>query len=73
MISITLAAIHDLSTKNGMGANVGGIKKTWVKPIEVVKEPEVCSALRNLLFAFPGRGFLCFGVKIFVEGREMNK
>lgn len=57
MICIALAAIHDLNTKNSMGANVGGTIRTWVKPIEVVKEPDVCSALRNLLLAFPGGGF----------------
>ncbi|KAI3449881.1 hypothetical protein Pfo_006546 [Paulownia fortunei] len=46
-------AIHDLNARNGKGANVD-VKSTWVKPIEVVKEPDVCSASRNLLFSFPG-------------------
>ncbi|KAL8531104.1 hypothetical protein ACS0TY_007931 [Phlomoides rotata] len=47
-------AIHDLNTENGMGDNVGTMKRAWVKRIEVAKEPDVCSASRNLLFAFPG-------------------
>ncbi|XP_042002523.1 uncharacterized protein LOC121751795 isoform X3 [Salvia splendens] len=33
--------------------NVVDVKSTWNKPIEVFKEPDVCSASRNLLFSFP--------------------
>ncbi|GFQ06162.1 nhl repeat-containing protein 2 [Phtheirospermum japonicum] len=48
-------AILDLNVKNGKGANVEDVKSiTWVKPVEVVKEPDICSASRNLLFSFPG-------------------
>ncbi|KAK4419480.1 NHL repeat-containing protein 2 [Sesamum alatum] len=47
-------AIHDLNAENGKGANLDDMKSSWVKPIEVVKEPDVCSASRNLLFSFPG-------------------
>ncbi|KAL6515454.1 hypothetical protein OROHE_018488 [Orobanche hederae] len=47
-------AIRDLNVKNSKEANVDGGKSTWVKPIEVLKEPDVCSALRNLLFSCPG-------------------
>ncbi|KAL0389412.1 UNVERIFIED_CONTAM: hypothetical protein Scaly_0298300 [Sesamum calycinum] len=47
-------AIHDLNEENGKAANVEDMKSTWVKPVEVVKEPDVCSASRNLLFSFPG-------------------
>ncbi|KAL3850056.1 hypothetical protein ACJIZ3_011938 [Penstemon smallii] len=45
-------AIHDLSTHISKEARV--LKSPWVKPIEVVKEPDVCHASRNLLFSFPG-------------------
>ncbi|KAL0459309.1 UNVERIFIED_CONTAM: hypothetical protein Slati_0558100 [Sesamum latifolium] len=47
-------AIHDLNAENGKGSNVEDMKSTWVKPVEVVKEPDICSASRNLLFSFPG-------------------
>ncbi|KAK6164260.1 hypothetical protein DH2020_001124 [Rehmannia glutinosa] len=47
-------AIHDLNIQNGKEAKVDDVKSTWVKPIEVVKEPDICSATRNLLFSFPG-------------------
>ncbi|KAL3647646.1 hypothetical protein CASFOL_008614 [Castilleja foliolosa] len=48
-------AILDLNVKNGEEANVDDVKSTtWVKPIEFVKEPDICSASRNLLFTFPG-------------------
>lgn len=33
------------------------LKGTWVKPIEVIKEPCLCSSLRNSLLYFPGTGF----------------
>lgn len=36
------------------------MKSTWDKPIEVVKEPDACSASRNILFSFPGRGLAYF-------------
>ncbi|XP_011080183.1 uncharacterized protein LOC105163513 isoform X2 [Sesamum indicum] len=47
-------AIHELNAEYGKGANVEDMKSSWVKPVEVVKEPDVCSASRNLLFSFPG-------------------
>ncbi|XP_052171268.1 uncharacterized protein LOC127787329 isoform X2 [Diospyros lotus] len=39
------------SENHGMASNM---KSTWVKPIEIIKEPQVCSSLRNLLFYYPG-------------------
>ncbi|GER55104.1 NHL domain-containing protein [Striga asiatica] len=47
-------AIRDLKVKHDKGDNVNDAKSTWVKPIEVIKEPDVCFASRNLLFSFPG-------------------
>ncbi|CAA0833436.1 NHL domain-containing protein [Striga hermonthica] len=47
-------AIRGLKVKHDTGDNVNDAKSTWVKPIEVIKEPDVCSASRNLLFSFPG-------------------
>ncbi|KAH6837114.1 hypothetical protein C2S53_017284 [Perilla frutescens var. hirtella] len=46
--------INDLNAENGKDANVVDVKSTWDKPIEVIKEPDVCSASRNLLLSFPG-------------------
>ncbi|KAL1545066.1 hypothetical protein AAHA92_21838 [Salvia divinorum] len=46
-------AISDLNAGISKDANVVDVKSTWDKPIEAVKEPDVCSALRNLLFSFP--------------------
>ncbi|GER50436.1 NHL domain-containing protein, partial [Striga asiatica] len=35
-------AIRDLKVKHDKGDNVNDAKSTWVKPIEVIKEPDVC-------------------------------
>lgn len=63
---MTLAAIRDLNAENSKEANVDNVKSTWVKSIENFKEPEVCSASRNLLFSFPGIGFLCFSLMSYL-------
>ncbi|KAL7113285.1 hypothetical protein ACP275_04G053100 [Erythranthe tilingii] len=47
-------AIHDLNAENSNKPKLDDVKSTWVKSIEIVKEPDVCSASRNLLFSFPG-------------------
>ncbi|PIN03168.1 hypothetical protein CDL12_24307 [Handroanthus impetiginosus] len=47
-------AIHDMNVENVKGANVDDLKSTWAKPVEVVNQPDVCSASQNLLFSFPG-------------------
>lgn len=47
-------AINDFNADSGKDDDVIDVKSTWDKPIEVVKEPDVCSASRNLLFSFPG-------------------
>lgn len=67
MVAGIFAAINDFNADSGKDDDVIDVKSTWDKPIEVVKEPDVCSASRNLLFSFPGRGFLSHCVKI-VEG-----
>ncbi|XP_047967576.1 uncharacterized protein LOC125211714 isoform X1 [Salvia hispanica] len=46
-------AINDFNADISKDTNVVDVKSTWNKPIEVFKEPDVCSASRNLLFSFP--------------------
>lgn len=60
LIAGIFAAINDYNAENSKDADVVDVISTWDKPIEVVKEPDACSALRNLLFSFPGRGFVYF-------------
>ncbi|XP_042030375.1 uncharacterized protein LOC121777250 isoform X2 [Salvia splendens] len=45
--------INDFNAEVSKDTNVVDVKSTWNKPIEVFKEPDVCSALWNLLFSFP--------------------
>lgn len=66
VLFITFAAIYDLNAENGKESLADDKKSPWVKPIEIVKEPDICSASRNLLFSFPGRDFLCI-VQIFIR------
>ncbi|KAG8389096.1 hypothetical protein BUALT_Bualt02G0193700 [Buddleja alternifolia] len=46
--------IHDLNEQNDKEANVHDTRSNWVKSTGAIKEPDVCSASRNLLFSFPG-------------------
>lgn len=53
-INADLAAISDLNIQDNKKPIVSDMKSSWIKPIEVFKEPYLCSALRNLLLSFPG-------------------
>ncbi|XP_075520194.1 uncharacterized protein LOC142553659 isoform X3 [Primulina tabacum] len=47
-------AIQELNEQCIQGAIIHDTKSTWVKPVEVVKELDVCSLSQNLLWSFPG-------------------
>ncbi|CAI9774419.1 unnamed protein product [Fraxinus pennsylvanica] len=46
-------AVSDLNMEDNEKPTVSDMKSSWIKPIEVFKEPYPCSALRNLLLSFP--------------------
>ncbi|XP_073021765.1 uncharacterized protein [Primulina eburnea] len=47
-------AIQELNEQSMQGAIIHDTKSTWVKPVEVVKELDICSSSQNLLWSFPG-------------------
>ncbi|XP_051118786.1 uncharacterized protein LOC127242999 isoform X2 [Andrographis paniculata] len=48
-------AIYHLNAETRKQSNVDDFNYSpWAKPIDAVKEPDICSASRNLLFPFPG-------------------
>ncbi|XP_073143249.1 uncharacterized protein [Henckelia pumila] len=47
-------AIQELNEQSIQGAIIHDMKSSWVKPVEVVKELDVCSSSQNLLWSFPG-------------------
>ncbi|KAM7523396.1 hypothetical protein LguiA_013298 [Lonicera macranthoides] len=54
-IGIIDRAIKELNMQHNEKPSLpNSLKATWVKPIEVTKEPYLCSSLRNSLLYFPG-------------------
>lgn len=52
---MTYAAIKELHlAQNDTSGLVPNLKSSWMKQVEVIKEPDVCSSFRNLLLYFPG-------------------
>ncbi|XP_031278260.1 uncharacterized protein LOC116136740 isoform X2 [Pistacia vera] len=54
-IEMLKKAVEELNVlPNGNSSSPTNLKSTWVKQVEVLKEPYLCSSLRNLLLHFPG-------------------
>ncbi|XP_059446321.1 uncharacterized protein LOC132177862 isoform X2 [Corylus avellana] len=47
-------AVEELGAQLDESRLVHNLKSTWVKQAEIIKEPYLCSFLRNLLLYFPG-------------------
>ncbi|KAE8022918.1 hypothetical protein FH972_008679 [Carpinus fangiana] len=53
-LEILNKAVEELGAQLDESRSVNNLKSTWVKQDEIIKEPYLCSILRNLLLYFPG-------------------
>ncbi len=56
------AAVEELGAQLDESRLAHNLKSTWVKQAEIIKEPYLCSFLRNLLLYFPGDGLPMLGL-----------
>lgn len=71
-LALVSAAIKKLNVQqhNEKPGLVHTLESTWVKPVQVIREPYHCSSLRNLLLYFPGTGFLVITHKLSLGHME---
>ncbi|KAM7271731.1 hypothetical protein ACFE04_030945 [Oxalis oulophora] len=54
-LAMLIKAVEELNEQdNEKSTSVDNLKSTWVKPVDIIKEPYLSSVLQNLLLYFPG-------------------